>query len=155
MNLDHLADLGDFIGGVAVLVTLIYLAVQVRQGTAALGANWHHQMLDSAMRNVLTPLFESRELSEFLRFAQHHPDELDEVDWDRFVRHAYGAFGLLEDAFVSYQKSLIDERYWKSWDGACRSMYTAPGYRKFWELEREGHALAFRNYVESSVFPKA
>ncbi len=31
MDLTQLANLGEFIGGVAVLVTLIYLTVQVRQ----------------------------------------------------------------------------------------------------------------------------
>ena len=35
MDLTQLANLGEFIGGVAVLVTLVYLAVQVRQGSAA------------------------------------------------------------------------------------------------------------------------
>ena len=33
MDLNQLADLGDFIGGAAVLVTLVYLAVQMRQTT--------------------------------------------------------------------------------------------------------------------------
>lgn len=32
MDLTQLANLGEFIGGVAVLVTLIYLAVQIRAG---------------------------------------------------------------------------------------------------------------------------
>ncbi len=36
MTLDQLADLGEFLGGLAVLVTLAYLAVQVRQNTHAL-----------------------------------------------------------------------------------------------------------------------
>ena len=153
MDLAQLANLGEFVGGVAVLVTLIYLAVQIKQGTTALGANWHHEMLDCALRNNLIPLFSSRELSEFLRFAQHNPDELDEVDWDRFVRHAYGAFGMWEDALVSYRKKLIDEEYWNSWDGACRSMWTAAGYRKFWEQERKGHATVFQNYIDSAIFP--
>ena len=31
MDLAQLANLGEFIGGIAVLVTLIYLALQVRQ----------------------------------------------------------------------------------------------------------------------------
>ena len=35
MDLTQLANLGEFIGGVAVLVTLIYLALQVRQSTSA------------------------------------------------------------------------------------------------------------------------
>lgn len=33
MDLTQLANLGEFVGGVAVLVTLVYLALQVRQGT--------------------------------------------------------------------------------------------------------------------------
>ena len=33
MDLTQLADLGELIGGIAVLVTLIYLAAQVRQNT--------------------------------------------------------------------------------------------------------------------------
>ena len=35
MDLNQLANLGEFIGGVAVLVTLVYVAVQVRQGAVA------------------------------------------------------------------------------------------------------------------------
>ena len=35
MDLTQLANLGEFIGGVAVLVTLVYVAVQVRQGAVA------------------------------------------------------------------------------------------------------------------------
>ena len=36
MTLDQLANLGEFLGGLAVLLTLVYLAVQVRQNTHAL-----------------------------------------------------------------------------------------------------------------------
>ena len=35
MNLDALGNLGDFIGGIGVLVTLIYLASQIRQNTSS------------------------------------------------------------------------------------------------------------------------
>jgi hypothetical protein len=33
---ETLGNLGDFIGGIAVVVTLVYLAIQVRQNTIAL-----------------------------------------------------------------------------------------------------------------------
>lgn len=33
MSLEALGNIGDFVGGVAVVVTLIYLAVQIRQNT--------------------------------------------------------------------------------------------------------------------------
>ena len=154
MDVMELGAIGELVGGFAVLVTLIYLAIQVRQGTAALGSNWHHDMLDSALRHSLVPISESRELAEFIRRGKYSPEELDDVDWDRFVRHAYGMFGMWEDALVSHRKKLIDAEYWKSWDGACRSLYMAPGYRKFWEQERDGHSAAFQDYIDSAIFPK-
>ena len=33
MSLEALGNIGDFVGGVAVVVTLLYLAVQIRQNT--------------------------------------------------------------------------------------------------------------------------
>lgn len=35
MNLETLGNLGDFFGGIAVIATLIYLAVQIRANTQA------------------------------------------------------------------------------------------------------------------------
>ena len=32
--LDELGNIGDFLGGLAVVVTLVYLALQIRQNTA-------------------------------------------------------------------------------------------------------------------------
>ena len=37
--LEALGNLGDFIGGIAVVATLLYLAVQIRQNTRLLKAN--------------------------------------------------------------------------------------------------------------------
>ena len=36
MNLDALGNIGDFVGGIAVVVTLIYLAIQIRRNTVAI-----------------------------------------------------------------------------------------------------------------------
>ena len=39
MSLSELASLGEFIGGVGVLVTLVFVAVQLRQNTRAIQRN--------------------------------------------------------------------------------------------------------------------
>ena len=36
MSLDELASLGEFIGGIGVLATLVFVAVQLRQNTRAI-----------------------------------------------------------------------------------------------------------------------
>ena len=39
MNLEMLGNIGDFLGGIGVVITLIYLAAQIRQNTAQLRSN--------------------------------------------------------------------------------------------------------------------
>ena len=104
----------------AVLVTLVYLAVQVRQGTAALASNRHHEMLEAVNRNSTGPISMDREFAEFVLRGQESPDELDEIDWYRFVNFAYGVYGQWEHAFVSHRRGLVDTEFWLAWDG-CRS----------------------------------
>ncbi len=45
-----LGDLGDFVGAVAVVVTLVYLTVQLRQNTAALRSNSWQAIQDAEQR---------------------------------------------------------------------------------------------------------
>ena len=47
MDLSQLADLGEFIGGVAVLVTLVYLAAQIRQNTKVVATNTQSGIFES------------------------------------------------------------------------------------------------------------
>jgi len=153
MDLTQLANLAEIIGGVAVLVTLIYLAIQVKQGTTALASNRHHDMLNSLFGNSLTPISEDRNHAEFVLRGQYSPEELDETDWYRFVSHAFMVYAMWEDAYVSHLRGLIDDEFWSGWDGTGRWLWTGPGFRKFWEEAREGHTPLFRKYIDSEVFP--
>ncbi len=71
MDLTQLADLGEFIGGVAVLVTLIYLAVQMRQGNVLAREEAIHRAVNtwSAERRLRA----DASVSEVL--AKAHDDE--------------------------------------------------------------------------------
>ncbi len=73
-------------------VTLVYLAVQVKQGNAALASSRHHEMLDLILKNAFSPISENREFAKFIASAQENPESLDEIDWLRFVYYATGTF---------------------------------------------------------------
>jgi len=47
MSISDLGSLGEFIASITVLVTLIYVAVQIRQNTNATRAVSHHAITDS------------------------------------------------------------------------------------------------------------
>ena len=56
MDLDTLAKLGEFVGGFFVVVSLVYLAHQVRQNTRSLQTENYARVLDrmSAVQSLLS-----------------------------------------------------------------------------------------------------
>jgi len=64
VTLDDLANLGEIVGAIAVLITLIYLAIQIRQSSAATRAQTRQALADSQI-NYLN----SRAMDPFLRAA--------------------------------------------------------------------------------------
>ena len=45
MNFESLGNIGDFVGGIGVIVTLAYLALQIRQNTAATKADSYQSVI--------------------------------------------------------------------------------------------------------------
>ena len=58
MNWDAIGAIGDFVGGVGVIVTLVYLAVQIRTNTSVLRSQAQREMSS----NITSRFFESKEI---------------------------------------------------------------------------------------------
>jgi hypothetical protein len=152
MDLTQLANLGEFIGGVAVLVTLVYLALQVRQNTRALSTNRHQEML-AYLRDVWQPYIEQPEFTKLIRTCEATPAAVDEDEWNRFGMYAFEIFAMWEAAYISHRNGLLDDQFWNGWKGAGSLMWSGPGYRKFWNEYRDGHTPIFQDYIDSEIFP--
>ncbi len=66
LTIQDLGALGELLGSVAVLATLVYLALQTRQNTMAIAAQLDAARLSSTQLGLLTPVT-SNELGEALR----------------------------------------------------------------------------------------
>src|SRR4051794_3483793 len=97
MTLQDLGDLGDLIGGLAVVVTLAYLARQIRQNTALITAQTVQAAVDATQR-VLLFRAENPELRAILRKARGNQGlDADETE----VVASY-----LQAAFMNFQSRL-------------------------------------------------
>ncbi len=89
--LDALGNVGDFIGGIGVVITLAYLAVQIRHNSrvAALAAG---HSISIGFTEFLERITLDPELYSIWNRAFNSPDSLDEVERDRFDRLMVGVF---------------------------------------------------------------
>jgi len=152
MDIMELGAIGELVGGVAVIVTLIYLALQVRHNTRVAESSVHYQML-SITNDHYTLTTSNPELSDLVRRSDGEPEDLASGEWDRFVDFAYMRFAIWEAAYVNHMRGLLTEEMWKGWDGALRSTATSTGYARFWHQERHGHGPSFQRYVDTEIFP--
>ncbi len=153
--LEDLGNLGDFLGGIGVVVTLIYLAFQVRQNSSLLAQNTNAVQSSAyqAVTNNLNAYNEwfvtNRDLAELLVKATHDLDSLEAADRLRLQGMSSAAFRNFENLHGQYQSGLIGEEQWVGWKLLLRGMLrTNPAHRSFW-LE-SGHLLytpAFQAFV--------
>ena len=136
MDLTQLANLGEFIGGVAVLVTLIYLAVQVRSSAREQRAS----SMREATRElglVVQRLGDSEEKAEiWLRgvreFAVMSPSERF-----RFNVVAVWLFRLFEQIYYQNREGRIDLEFWTGFGHQIRDIAAYPGVQAWWETRRQ------------------
>lgn len=124
MNFMELSELlgnwGEFIGAIAVVLTLIYLSVQVRQNSVQIKASVDamqvtgYQQLMNRIAEVNRLTIEDADFARILLLAESNPEELAEVDVRRFYTYMILLTRHADMAFLQYQKGMLDEDQYHS-----------------------------------------
>jgi hypothetical protein len=150
MPLSDLASIGSLVSGAAVLGSLIYLALQVRQadrnqqalirqGRITRGVDIQLARLDPAVADAA------------LRGA-HNPDEITQTELSQFLSLCRAMFNHYEDSFYQHQEGLLNEYAFATVLAGARALAGYPGYRAAWKSTvRRAHAGPFRDFMDSIV----
>jgi hypothetical protein len=153
MNWEALGAIGEIVGAVAVIATLGYLAVQIRQNTAQLVQNRnelrisfrHHQQRIAVDFNNM--VFSNRDVGELLARARSDFESLDVAD-----RHRWNAF--LHSFFRTHEaRHQFAEEGLGAMEEPVGLVYflKVPSTRFFWRAARGLYESSFREYIDSLV----
>ncbi len=131
MNLESLGNIGEFIGGLAVIVTLTYLAFQVRQGTKTLRANSAHELTENILRASAT-LLEPGNAELYLRGARSY-SSLTPEEKLRFGLMLGLFLGRFDTVLEYRERGMVDDEYVEWQTDTMRLIFSNPGVREFWE----------------------
>jgi len=147
--LDALGNIGDFVGGIAVIVTLIYLAVQVRHNTRSTRlASMQSTML--AAQNVGILPAQDRDLARVVRVGLTTPDALDDDEFQQFRYFLMSMLRVHEDMFVQHRAGVVDDETWTARSSSLRTVFSLPGGRKVWDAST-AYREDFRAWMESAL----
>jgi len=150
VTLSDLAALGSFVSGVAVVISLIYLAAQIRQSRKHMAAQISHSRVQSGLEQQRMTIGDP-ELAELsIRGAQGDP-RMSEADQMRFRFLVSNVLMMIEDEFRQYNDGLISEERHNGFVKRFSRAFDLPGYRAMWVLQRDGFEPDFQAYLDPIV----
>ena len=144
MNWDAINAVSQLVSSIAVVVSVLYLAVQLRSSTrvakvAAMDA------AATALRDVTKPFMENAELARIWRTGLENLKALSPDDQARFFHAAHQFLKALETIHYHYDYGLLDTQLWEGWRDLLRQYVATPGIN---------HSLSRRGSVFSERFCK-
>ncbi len=126
MDLTQLAQLGEFIGGVAVLATLVYLALELRRGRSTAQAA-SVDALAAGLNAFNADFHNSAELCEIFMRGSNDPESLDPVERARFLavtQHLINHFMTIKR---SRDRGVLPDAEWVAYGVGCANFFASPG----------------------------
>jgi hypothetical protein len=147
MSLSDLAAIGSFVSGIAVVVSFVFLAFQIRQSNR----NQRSLMQQGrTARNVEILLTMSNAyMSETIAEADGNCTALKPAQIWAFYGFAGAVFWTYEDSYMQFRAHTLDAAVWESDATTIRRLLAYPAYRTAWKMARDGMSGGYRDYVDS------
>lgn len=150
MNWDAIGAVGEIVGALAVFLTLVYLALQIRQNTSAVRAS----ALDSsitAVGAIRQAVFSSSEVADIYLRGLASIDNLDQVERDRFRLILNNILWSLWNVYSQASYAGLSTSTWESQRTLIGRILTTPGGQWFWSSYSEEFEQSFREEVDGIV----
>lgn len=154
MTLESLANVGETLGGLAVIVSLVYLILEVRRNTRSVrsGAVWDSELAFGELNNEIS---QNPQLAELCMRALREGTRSEDLAPEEWAQVFYMVRACLQRAqaqwFLWKQGDLPDD-LWQMRRRWAKAYVSIPLVGEVWEVERRQHVYmpAFVEAVESA-----
>jgi hypothetical protein len=133
MTLPDIATVASIVSSVALTISLVYVALQVRQAEQ----NQRGLMQQGRANRLTTDLMQLAEpqLASIWIKGLHAPETLEGEELERYLLLCRAAFISGEDSFLQHRAGLLDERAFRSYTAGTRGQLSgSSGLRAAWAL---------------------
>ena len=145
MTFEDLGNLGDLVGGLGVVATLIYLATQIRHNTESVrGA----AELDAARMRMDWHIVAATnpELADLWERSFRNPSAVTQAEASQFLWYISAYFHLLEGFWFQHKRGLLEDDAFLPIRVAIRGLLSNPLILEFWRNEMSVLSPGFRAF---------
>jgi len=148
MTWDAWAAIGQLIGAVGVIASLIFVGIQLHHSTLAVrGAA--SQAYSALYYEINSSIISSGELARIWRESLADFDSRDADDKVRFIALASSIFRFYESSRAQWLRGQLDHEHWNMVERQATTFASQPGIRSWWKLRRQWHSAPFREWYET------
>lgn len=147
MNWDAIGAVGEIIGALAVVISLLYLAVQIRtQNKQARLAALHEMSKD--FREVTVKFVEDDVTDIFVRANEDYAS-ISEAESVRLIILTTNFFRAWEVAFLENRDGHLDQNIWGMISRDYKQPMGSPSFGHIWALRKHLYDADFQRHVDS------
>ena len=151
MGGDHLRDaigvVAEVIAAIGVIITLIYVAIQIRESTVETRI-LQTQNLVAAHSDANYMLATNTEMAEIVRTGLFDREGLSDADKFRFNVFFFAALNRFDFAYHQYKSNRLEEKFWEKMAAEIPIWLNLPGGADWWAQDKSRFSPEFVAYVE-------
>jgi hypothetical protein len=149
MSLSNLASLGSFVSGFAVLISLIYLARQVRQTERNQQISIRHSRVSRIVELQLA--LADPVVADAWLHGSGSPQEITQTEVSQFINLCRALFFHFEDSFYQRGEGLLNDEAFETVVAGARLLARSPGLRAAWRIARPNFGGRFLDFMDRVV----
>jgi hypothetical protein len=150
-HLENAALVAEVLGAIAVVVSVIYLAVQITDNTRMLRSQSHYNALE-VLQRPFELMLESDSLAPTLNVCDRQPYEVEASKWSRCVTYYFMQANGWEYTYYQNIEDAIPPELWVGVDGYMGDLAkTRAGWVRFWSETSHAFGEPFRSYIDERV----
>lgn len=162
MDLDSLAKLGEFVGGFFVVLSLVYLAHQVRMNTKSLRSENYARLLER-MSTLQSRASMEADYNYLFVVGAEDLGRLSRMQRIRFSWALYELFGTAEFMYHQALAKALPKNVWLRWEATIGWWLSHPGIRAWWaskptpltaDFEAFGDELIRNDHFDASAIDR-
>ena len=148
MNWSAIGAAGEVLGAVAVVLSLVYVAAQVRQNTKALrGAATANAI--ASLRDWNKELISNVAVARVWGRGVENMNDLDDDGRAQFIVLAFNLFKTLEDMHFQFRQGSMDPEVWEGWEHFASIYLKRPGSQQYWAQRRPLFSRSFQDWLDA------
>ena len=129
MNWEAISAVSEIIGAIAVVVSLIYVAAQIRQNTKIMRAGTKQSLTEATQGVIYKAMDHSDEFVKLVSGAEPDSPEED-ARMSLLTRAMLRGF---ESQCYQFDSGMLESQEWRALQTAIRELCSLPGFNRYWQ----------------------